>query len=209
MRTVRLTAISFVFAALFAVSAFAQGATTPATPAKVMFINTFAFEAKDGIKRYATAMTALETEFKPLTTDLANGRTKYATLQNEVKSLEEKLNAPANAAVPIKKEDLQKQYIAKADEMTALETDMKRKAEDGNKRLERRRAEMLGPIMEDIGRAMQEFAKKNGYAVILDAAKLEQSGVLLAFDDTKADVTKEFITFYNARPAATAAVTRP
>lgn len=208
MRTVRLTAISFVFAALFAVSAFAQGATTPATPAKVMFINTLAFEDKDGIKRYATTMTALENEFKPLMTELNTGRTRYATLQGEVKGLQDKLSAPANSAVPIKREDLEKQFITKSDELTALETDMKRKAEDGNKRLERRRAEMLGPIMEDIGRAMQEFAKKNGYDVILDAAKLEQSGVLLAFD-AKADVTKEFITFYNARPASTAAVTKP
>ena len=54
---------------------------------------------------------------------------------------------------------------------------------------------------------MQEFAKQRGYTLILDGAKLSEVGVLLAWDE-KVDLTKDFITFYNARPA-TATVTAP
>ena len=55
----------------------------------------------------------------------------------------------------------------------------------------------------DIGKALDEFAKKNGYSLILDGAKLDGAGLILAFDE-KSEVTKEFITFYNARPATAA-----
>ena len=54
----------------------------------------------------------------------------------------------------------------------------------------------MGPISADIGKAVQEFAKKNGYWMIMDATKLDG---ILSIDDN-ADVTKPFITFYNARP---------
>lgn len=205
MRTVRLTAISFVFAALFAVSAYAQAG---AAPAKVMFINTNAFASKEGIKKYADLKVKLETEFKPLQTELTNSRTRLQTLMTEIKGLEDKLNAPANTAVPIKRDDLERQYRNKAEEAQTLDTDIKRKAEDGQKKFERRQMELLSPISEDIGIAMEEFAKKNGYTVIMDSSKLFETGVLLVSDE-KSDVTKEFITFYNARPATTAAVTRP
>jgi hypothetical protein len=56
-------------------------------------------------------------------------------------------------------------------------------------------------------KAMQSFAKEKGYAVILDGTKLEEAGILMAFDE-KHDVTKEFIAFYNARPAGTTAAAK-
>ncbi len=55
---------------------------------------------------------------------------------------------------------------------------------------------------------MQEFAKQKGYALILDAANLDKAGLLLAFDE-KYNITAEFITFYNARPAGTATTAIP
>jgi Skp family chaperone for outer membrane proteins len=208
MRTVRLTALGFIFAALFAVSAFAQVPAT-AAPAKVMFINTLAFDdAKAGIAKYSNAMTALENEFKPVETELNTMKARYGTLANEVKGIEDKLNAPTSA-VPINKEELRKQYIAKGDEAANLEIQIKRKAEDGKAKFERRQTEVMQPIMQDIARAIQDFAKQKGYAVILDAAKLENAGVLLAFDETKADVTKEFIIFYNTRTPTTATTAKP
>jgi hypothetical protein len=45
--------------------------------------------------------------------------------------------------------------------------------------------------------------------MILDAAKLEQGQLVLALNPTKADVTKEFILFYNARPATSASTAKP
>ena len=59
-------------------------------------------------------------------------------------------------------------------------------------------------------KALNEYAKKNGYAVIFDGVKLDQAQILLGFDE-KYNVTQDFITFYNARPAgaATATATKP
>ena len=62
---------------------------------------------------------------------------------------------------------------------------------------------MISPVQQDISRVMQDFAKQKGYSVILDVSKL--AGAVLVYDEAKADVTKEFITFYNARSATGAA----
>ena len=67
---------------------------------------------------------------------------------------------------------------------------------------------MVGPVFNDIIKAMNDYAKQKGYSVIFDGAKLEESGVLIGFDD-KYDVTKDFIVFYNQRPAGTATTTVP
>lgn len=205
MRTVRLTAVSFIFAAIFAVSAFAQ--TPPAASPKVMFINTLAFDGKDGIAKYFNAQTALENEFKPLQTEINTMMQKYSSLSAEVKKIQDQLNATGGP--PIDRNALANQLNSKGEELQTLELTIKRKQEDGKAKLERRQGEVLGPIMKDIGTALQDFAKAKGYSVILDAAKLENTGVLLAYDETKADITKEFITFFNARPATTASTAKP
>lgn len=206
MRTVRLTAVSFIFAAIFAVSAFAQTPPTTTAP-RVMFINTLAFEAKDGITKYINAGTALDNEFKPLKTEIDGLMLKYRNLATEIKKIEDQLSATSGP--PVDKAALQKQYTAKGEEATELELTIKRKQEDGKARLERRQGEVLGPVAQDIAKAIQDFAKLKGYSVILDAAKLEGAGLLLAYDEAKADVTKEFITFYNTRGPATATAAKP
>ena len=62
---------------------------------------------------------------------------------------------------------------------------------------------VMGPVRQDIGNAMQEYAKKKGYVFILDASKLTVPDFFWRWTKN-IDVTKEFITFYNARPATTA-----
>ena len=89
-----------------------------------------------------------------------------------------------------------------------LEIQVKRKQEDGKAKYERRYQQVVGPVFSDIVKALNDFARQKGYAVILDGAKLEESGLLMGFDD-KYDVTKDFIVFYNARPAGTATTATP
>lgn len=199
MKRVSFIAVSFVFAAISAVTAFGQ---VPAAtqPAKIVVINTAAFDAKDGIVKYANAMTALETEFKPAQTEIQTMMTRYQTLATEIENARK-----ANPAVPINQQSLQ----TKVDEAQNLEIQIKRKQEDGKAKFEKRQQQVLGPVLQDIGKAMDEFAKAKGYALILDAAKLEGAGLILAVDLPKVDVTKDFIVFYNARPATTATTATP
>jgi Skp family chaperone for outer membrane proteins len=200
MKRVSLIAVSFVFAAISAVSAFGQVPVAPQGPAKIVVINTAAFDAKDGIVKYSNAMNALETEFKPAQTEIQTMMTRYQTLATEIENARK-----ANPAVPINQASLQ----TKVDEAQSLEIQIKRKQEDGKVKFEKRQEQVLRPILSDIGKAMDEFAKAKGYALILDAAKLEGAGLILAVDLPKVDVTKDFITFYNARPATTATTATP
>lgn len=199
MKRFSFIAASFIIAAISAVSAFGQGA--PATqPAKIVVINTAALGEKDGIVKYANAMNALETEFKPAQTEIQGLMTRYQTLATEIEN-----SRKANPAVPINQQSLQ----TKVDEAQGLEVTIKRKQEDGKIKFEKRQQQVLGPILQDILKAMDDFGKQKGYALILDAAKLEGAGLILAVDIAKVDVTKEFITFYNARPATTATTAAP
>ncbi len=196
MKTLRLIAVSSVFAVIFAISAFAQ-TTTPA--GKIGLINTGLFDSKEGITKYVNAMNALDTEFKPDNTALQTLATKIQTLEKELNTLREQLSKPNS---PIKPET----YNAKLEEYDKLTREFKFKQEDAKARYERREQVVMMPIRVDIGKALDEFAKKNGFTLILDGAKLSNAGLILAFDE-KSDVTKEFITFYNARPATAAATT--
>ncbi len=62
------------------------------------------------------------------------------------------------------------------------------------------RQSILPPVAEAISKAIQDFAKQKGYALIFDIAR-DQNGLLIAIGDEKLDVTKEFITYFNALPA--------
>lgn len=201
MKTFRLTAASFIFAAIFAVSAFAQ-----AQPSnfKIVVIDTGAFDSKDGITKYVNAMNTLETEFKPIQAEIQTLATKYQNLAKEIEILRVQAET---GKVPIEPKMAQ----AKVEEYQNLELTIKRKQEDAKRRIEAREPQIMGPVRQDIGKALNEFAKKNGYTMILDANKLDSAGLILAFDETKADATKEFIAFYNTRPAgaATATATKP
>jgi len=202
MKIFNVAAVSVLFTALFAVSAFAQ--TQPAAGTRIAVINTQAFDdEKGGIAKYTAAMNALDKEFAPLQQEIQGLVNRYNALGAEIKKLQDSANAPT--PVPID----QKTAQAKVDEYQSLETQIKRKQEDGKAKLEKRQQEVMGPILQDIGKAMDEYGKQKGYAMILDGAKLDSAGLILAVDLTKVDVTKEFITFYNTRPAGTAATTTP
>jgi Skp family chaperone for outer membrane proteins len=198
MKMIRLFAVSLFLAALFAVSAFAQ--TT--APVKIAVINTYAFgDEKAGITKYIGAVKTINTEFQPLQTELDTMNTKLNGLAKEIQTIRDQA---AGGKVPIDEKAAQ----AKVDEAEKLQRDIKFKQEDAKARYERRQQAVMGPVMQDIGKALQEYAKQKGYTVIFDIAK-DEAGFLLAVGDEKADVTKDFITFYNARPAATATTATP
>ncbi len=199
MKLFRSIIVSFVFAAIFAVSAFAQA--LPATT-KIGIINTAAFDGKTGITKYISAANSLEAEFKPVDAELQTMATKIQTLQKEIQTLQ--AQATANPNVPIKPETVN----AKVTDYEKLTREFKFKQEAAKADYERREAVVMGPVRQDIGKAMQEFAKQKGYAFILDAANLDKAGLLLAFDE-KFNATTEFIQFYNARPAGTATTATP
>jgi Skp family chaperone for outer membrane proteins len=93
------------------------------------------------------------------------------------------------------------------DEFQNLEKQIKRDQEDAKAQYERRSAVVVGPIYSDIMKALNEYAKAKGYAVIFDGVKLDQAQILLGFDE-KYNITQDFIAFYNQRPAGAATATK-
>ena len=203
MKRFSLIAVCFIFTAVFSISAFGQAvAAQPGANVKIVVINTAAFDGKDGIVKYSNAMGALEKEFAPTQTELNTLVTKYQNLGVEIKNLQDQISA---GKVPIDKNAAE----SKGEEYQTLELTIKRKQEDGKRKFEVRQSQIMGPVLQDIGKAMDDFAKQKGYGLILDASKLEGAGLILAVDAAKVDVTKDFIVFYNARPAGTATTAAP
>ncbi len=199
MKRFSLMAVSFIFTAVFAMSAFAQA---PAAGGKIGLVNVNAFgDDKAGITKFKNALNSLEPEFKKINDDLKALQTRYTTLAETIR----KAQAPAPDSVP---KAAPANLASQIEEAQNLEVQIKRMQEDGKRKYEARYQQVVGPVFGDIVKALNDYAKKNGYAVILDGARLEQSELLLGFDD-KYDVTKDFIVFYNARPAGTASAATP
>ena len=198
MKRISLAAACLTFVAIFAGSALAQAGAAPAA-GKIGIIVVQEFEAeKGGITKYKTALAAVEKEFEPAFTRLRTDTTRYQTLGQEI----EKLRQPPAAGVPAATAN-QNQLAAKADELQNLEKKIKRDQEDLKAQFDKRSAVIVGPIYSDIMKALNEYAKQKGYAVIFDGVKLDQAQILLGFDE-KYNITADFITFYNLRPASAA-----
>lgn len=196
MNRITLLAVSFVFAAVFAVSTFAQ---TP-TATKIGWLDTGAFgDEKEGVTRYIAGLKALDSEMKPKVLELQTIQAKLKTISEELTRAQ---NSPSN--VPIDQKAIQ----AKQEEGQKLQTDFEYAKKKYDAALEARSGQVLGPISADISKAIQDFAKAKGYAVVLDINALAQANAILSLD-TSANITKEFITFYNTRPASTATTAAP
>ncbi|MFN0277095.1 MAG: OmpH family outer membrane protein [Pyrinomonadaceae bacterium] len=194
---------SLAFWAVFAVSAFAQTppAQTPG-PVKIGVIDTYAFgDEKVGIIKYVNAVKSLNAEFAPAQLELETMNTRLTTLSKEIRTFQEQA---AGGAVPIENKTVQ----AKIEEGEKLQRDIKFKQEDAKARYERRQQAIMSPIMQDILKVVNDYARQKGYTLIIDLAK-DNQGLVLAIGDDKIDVTKDFITFYNARPATTATTAAP
>lgn len=166
---------------------FVSNAQTPA-PTRIAVINSYHFsDEKAGITKYVSAAKALNAEFTPTQNEINTMNTRLQALSKEIEGLRS-----VSAANPASVQ-------AKYDEAEKLQRDIKFKGEDARARYSKREQQVLGPIQESIGKALQEFAKQKGYALIFDAAK-DQNGLLVAIGDQSLDVSKDFIVYYNARP---------
>lgn len=206
MKRFSMVAVLLAFSALFSVSAFAQGGAAPAATGttKIGFLNTSMFEdEKDGIRRYVNANKQLETEFKTRYTELVNLDTRIKAIEEELRRAQ---NQPANSPVPLPSRET---LMARAAEGKRLQDELEFKKKGYEDDVTRRRAELVSPVSQDIGKAIEEFRKTKGYTIVLDLSALAEQGAILALD-LGADVTKEFVAFFNAKPTpAASATTRP
>ncbi|MFN2454659.1 MAG: OmpH family outer membrane protein [Pyrinomonadaceae bacterium] len=205
MKTLRLFAASIVLAALASIPAYAQQSTRPAAPAgggagasatipdsKIAFVNTEAFgDDKQGIRRYVSAVRSLESEFKPRQTELIGLQTQIKTIADDIN----KLSSNSSVVDP-------KTIQQKTDQGEALQRQLEFKKKEAEAAYQKRLQEVVGPISEDIGKALDGFARQRGISLLLDISKFAPA-VLTA--NPAMDVTGAFITEYNSKNPASAA----
>lgn len=194
-------AVALLTAAAFCVSAQQRPAATPANPpaaapqtvavpdSKMAMIYSDAFlDPKNGIARYNSLLTTLNREFQPRQAELQGLQTRIQTLGKEIEDTQA-------VAAP----DAIRQ---KRDQLAQLNTEFKRKGEDAQAAYDKRRQEIFMPLQTDIGKALEVFAKARGITVIVDGSQVP---VIYAADSI--DITRAFITEFNSKNPATAAVT--
>lgn len=179
-------------------------ATAPATPAptvqlpmsKMAIIYTDLFlDQKTGIAKFNSVVTKLNGEFQKMKDDLTQMQTRATSLESEINKLQQ---APAGA--PVDQRSLQ----AKIDQLDQLKKDIQRKGEDAQAAYNRRRQELFTPLQDEIGKALEAFAKARGINVILDGTQVP---LLYAADSI--DITRAFINEFNSKNPVTATTTTP
>jgi Skp family chaperone for outer membrane proteins len=204
MKIVRLFAAVALLTTVANISVSAQqpkpGASAPAAApqsnvavpdSKMALIYSDAFtDPKNGIARFGTLLTTLNKEFQPRQTELTS-------MDQKIQQLTKEINDTQAVADP-------KTIAQKRDQLEALNRDFKRKGEDAQAAYGRRRQEIFQPLQEDIGKALETFAKARGITVIVDGSQVP---VVYAADSI--DVTKAFIADFNSKNPATASVTQP
>ena len=185
----------------------AQPTPTPAAPAappatttvqlpmsKMAVIYTDMFlDQKSGIAKFNSVVTKLNGEFQKVKDEINAMQTRAQQLEDEVNKLRD-----APAATPIDPKAQQ----AKIDQLEQLKKEIQRKGEDAQASYNRRRQELFSPLQEEIGKALETFAKARGINVIIDAAQ-----VPLLYAAESIDITRAFITEFNSKNPVTAATT--
>jgi len=175
-------------------------ATTPQTAAptvalpmsKMAVIYTDLFlDQKVGIAKFNAVLNKLNGEFQKTKDDLSQSQNRAQTLEAEIGKLQ---NVPEGA--PIDQRALQ----SKIDQLDQLKKDLQRKGEDAQASYNRRRQELFTPLQDEIGKALEVFAKARGITIIIDAAQVP---LLYAADST--DITRAFIADFNSKNPVTAA----
>jgi len=168
-----------------------QQATVAVPDSKIAMIYSDAFlDPKTGIARFNSLLTTLNREFQPRQTELQNLQTRIATLTKEI-------NDTQSVADP-------NTIRTKQDQLAQLNTELKRKGEDAEAAYNKRRQDIFNPLQQDIGKALEAFAKARGITVIVDGSQ-----VPVVYAAESIDITRAFINEFNSKNPATAAVTTP
>ena len=164
----------------------------PVSKMAVIYTDLF-LDQKNGIAKFNSTLTKLNGEFQTVRNELTQLQTRAQQLEEEISKLQ---SAPAGT--PIDQRSLQ----TKVDQLEQLKKDIQRKGEDGQTNYNKRRQELFAPLQDEVGKAIEAFAKARGINVIVDAAQ-----VPLLYAAESIDITRAFITEFNAKNPVTAATT--
>jgi outer membrane protein len=189
MKTLCLLAVLLSLAACSSVMAQGGAPQTASPTSKIAVIYSIDFQdPKEGIARFAAAITRLNAEFQKTQDDLTQTAQRLRQQQDEITKLQQAPNAtPAQIQARIEQLDVQKK-------------DYTRRGEDAQAAYQRRRLDLLSPLQTDVGKALDAYAKARGITMIFDGSQMP-----LLYASDSIDITKAFIADYNSKNPATAA----
>jgi Skp family chaperone for outer membrane proteins len=160
---------------------------------KVAVIYSVEFQdPKTGIARFTNTLNKLNSEFQKVQDDLTQTAQRLKTLQDEINRLQQ-----AGGATPA-------QIQAKMDTLDQQKREYTRKGEDAKAQYQKRYQDLFSPLQDEVSKALDAFAKAHGITLIIDGTQMP-----LIYAAAGIDITKAFISEYNIKNPATAAVTPP
>ena len=151
---------------------------------KVAWLNSAGFvDEQTGIKALVRTGKELELEFSNQQSDLSLLNEKLRTIVAELGKLQ--AGGAANADAIQKKQT----------EGLKLQQDLQARQQEFQAALSQAQQEKQGPIVAELDKAMNTYAKEHELGLILDLAKIG-NGVVVA--QPELDVTADFIAYYNA-----------
>ena len=171
-------------------------ANTPVPQSRIALIDTTAFgDEKNGIYRYVDAARAVQNEFKTRTDEIQNLGNRINALGNEIDALMK--------VTPVDQKTVQ----AKQQQGQILQAEFNTKKAKLDEDVGKRYEQVVLPISNQIGAAMDQFATQRGITMTLDLSKLIPA-ILTAIPAI--DLTQVFINDFNSKnPRTTTPVTRP
>ncbi len=171
----------------------AKPSTGDVPTAKIAVIYSADFqEPKTGIAKYISTKNKLDAEFQPIQNELNATAKRLSQQQTEIANLQS--TGGGNPA----------QVQAKIDQLDQQKKEYQRKGEDAQAAYQKRRNELLGPLQENVGRALDAYAQARGITLIIDGSR-----VPIVYAAESIDITKAFIAEYNSKNPVTAATATP
>ncbi len=141
------------------------------------------FQEETGIKRLVRTVKELELQFSGTESELNLLREKLRTLVGELQKLQ--AGGEANAAAIQEKQT----------EGLKLQQELQAKQQQAQQAFGQAQQAKQGPVMIEIGKAIEAYAKERDLGMLVDAAKL---GEAILYTKGDLDVTDDFIAVFNA-----------
>jgi Skp family chaperone for outer membrane proteins len=151
-------------------------------------------DEKAGIFRVIDATMSLRNEFRARDQELKAIQVRLDALVEDIQKLRQ-----ANPVDP-------KTIQAKQEEGLRLQQDFDARKQRYQQDYERRYGQVMGPVTQQVGKALDEFAAQHGITMTLDVSKMLPA-ILTALPTV--DVTAAFIAEFNRKNPRGPSVTRP
>lgn len=140
------------------------------------------FDEASGIKRLVRSVKELELEFSGTESELNLLTEKLRTLVTELQGLQADAEKNAQAIKDKQTEGLK------------LQQELQGKQQQAQQAIGQAQQAKQGPVMEDIRKAIEAFAKERDLSVLLDGSRL---GDAILYAKPEADVTADFVAYFN------------